>query len=84
MNRRQQDAEILGEIFEYCLELVNASKAQASYSILPVNVGDRFDSDVHIEAPGSRAQGTVAAVYLPGYRNDYSGKIIRKSIVQVS
>ena len=84
MNSRQHDAEILWEVFEYSLELVNSSRAQVSYSILPVNVGDRFDSDVHSEAPGSRAQGKVAQVYLPGFRNDYNRRIIRKSIVQVS
>ena len=84
MNSRQHDAEILWAVFEYCLELVNASKAQASYSILPVNIGDRFDSDLHTEAPGSRAQGKVARVYLPGFRNDYNRRIIKKSIVQVS
>lgn len=84
MNSRQNDAEILWEVFEYSLELVNSSRAQVSYSILPVNVGDRFDSDLHTEAPGSRAQGKVARVYLPGFRNDYNRRIIKKSIVQVS
>ena len=84
MNSRQHDAEILWAVFEYCLELVNSSRAQVSYSILPVNVGDRFDSDLHTEAPGSRAQGKVARVYLPGFRNDYNRRIIKKSIVQVS
>ena len=81
---KNQDAEILGEVFMYCLELVNASKVQASYSILPVRVGDRFDSDIHVEAPGSRAQGKISAVYLPGYRNNYNQRIIKKSIVKVS
>ena len=84
MNSRQHDAEILREVFEYSLELVNSSRAQVSYSILSVNVGDRFDSDVHSEAPGSRAQGKIAQVYLPGFRNDYNRRIIRKSIVQVN
>lgn len=84
MSGRNQDAEILREIFEYCLELVNASKKQASYSLLPVRVGDRFDSDFHSEAPGSRAQGKISAVWLPGYRNDYNGRVFRKSVVQVS
>ena len=84
MNSRQHDAEILWDVFEYSLELVNSSRAQVSYSILPVNVGDRFDSDVHTEAPGSRAQGKIAQVYLPGFKNDYNRRIIRKSIVQVS
>lgn len=84
MNSRQHDAEILWEVFEYSLELVNSSRAQVSYSILPVNIGDRFDSDLHTEAPGSRAQGKVARVYLPGFRNDYNRRIIKKSIVQVS
>lgn len=84
MNSHQHDAEILWEVFEYSLELVNSSRAQVSYSVLPVNIGDRFDSDLHSEAPGSRAQGKVAQVYLPGFRNDYNRRIIRKSIVQVS
>lgn len=84
MSNRQQDADILSEVFEYCFELVNSSKTQAGYSILPVKVGDRFDSDLHSEGPNSRAQGKVAAIYLPGYRNDYNGRVIRKSIVQVS
>lgn len=84
MNNRPQDAEILSEVFEYCLELVNAAKAQAGYSILPVNVGDRFDSDLHSEGPNSRAQGKISNVYLPGYKNDYNGRVIKKSIVQVS
>lgn len=84
MNGRQQDADILWEVFEYCLEIVNASKAQAGYSVLPVNVGDRFDSEFHSESPGSRAQGKISNVCLPGYRNDYNGRIIRKSVVQVS
>ncbi len=84
MNSRQHDAEILWEVFEYSLELVNSSRAQVSYSILPVSDGDRFDSDLHTEAPGSRAQGKVARVYLPGFRNDYNRRIIKKSIVQVS
>lgn len=84
MNSRPHDAEILWEVFEYSLELVNSSRGQVSYSILPVSDGDRFDSDLHSEAPGSRAQGKVAQVYLPGFRNDYNRRIIRKSIVQVS
>ena len=84
MSGKQQDAEILWEIFEYCLELVNSSKAQPGYSILPVKEGDRFDFELHSEGSNSRAQGRVSNIYLRGYRNDYNGKIIRKSIVQVS
>lgn len=84
MNSRQHDAEILWQVFEYSLELVNSSRAQVSYSILPVSEGDRFDSELHSEAPGSRAQGKVAQVHLPGFRNDYNRRIIRKSIVQVN
>ena len=84
MGGRQEDAEILWEVFEYCIELVNAANEHTSYSILPVKVGDRFDSDVHSEAPGSRAQGRIANIFLPGYQNDYNGRVARKSIVQVS
>ncbi len=83
MGGKNQDAKILCEVFMYCLGLVNASKVQASYSILPVKVGDPFDSDIHVEAPGSRAQGKISEVYLPGYRNNYNQRIIKKSIVKV-
>ena len=80
---QQDDAEILWDIFEYCLELVNASRTQAKYEILSVKVGDSFDSDCHTEGPNSRAQGIVREVYLQGYRNTYGDRIMKKSIVQV-
>ena len=80
---QQDDAEILWDIFEYCLELVNASRTQAKYEILSVKVGDSFDSDCHTEGPNSKAQGIVRGVYLQGYRNTYSDRIMKKSIVQV-
>ena len=84
MNGRKEDAVILWEIFEYAIELVNSTKIEARYEILLVNEGDRFDSDIHRGAPGSLAQGNVCIVYLPGYKNTYGNKIIRKSIVQVA
>ena len=80
---QQDDAEILWDIFEYCLELVNASRTQAKYEILSVKVGDSFDSDCHTEGPNSKAQGIVREVYLQGYRNTYGDRIMKKSIVQV-
>lgn len=83
MRGQQNDAEILWDIFEYCLELVNASKTQAKYEILAVEEGDSFDPDCHTEGPDSKAQGTVRAIYLRGYRNTYGDKILKKSIVQV-
>ena len=78
------DAQILWQIFQYAVELVNSAKAQASYEILPVQAGDRFDSDFHVEGPNSRAQGSIAQIYLPGFKNTYNNRIIRKSLVRVS
>lgn len=83
MYDQQKDAKILWDIFKYCIKLVNSSKTQAKYEVLPVNEGDRFDLDIHTEGPKSLAQGNVVNVYLPGYKNTYNGKIIKKSIVQV-
>ena len=83
LNGQRQDAEILWQVFEYCLELVNSSRAQAGFSVLPVKVGDRFDADIHSEGLNSRAQGKISVVCLPGFRNDYNGRVVRKSIVQV-
>lgn len=84
MYRRREDAEILWDVFEYCVELVNASKPQKIYSILSVKAGDQFDADEHLGDPTGRAQGKISKVYLKGYKNIYNGEIIRKSIVQVS
>lgn len=83
LRRQQDDVKILWDIFKYCLELVNASRTQAKYEILSVKVGDSFDSDCHSEGPNSKAQGIVRKVYLQGYRNTYSDRIMKKSIVQV-
>ena len=83
MSGNEKDAQILWDIFEYCIELVNSSKTQATYEILPVTEGDKFDLEIHTEGPNSSAQGKVINIYLPGYRNTYNNKIIRKSIVQV-
>ena len=83
LRRQKDDAAILWDIFEYCLELVNASRTQAKYEILSVKVGDSFDSDCHSEGPNSKAQGIVRKVYLQGYHNTYSDRIMKKSIVQV-
>ncbi len=80
---KENDAEKLWDIFEYSLRLVNASKLQARYEVLPIQEGDRFDSDLHSEGPDSKAQGRIVDVYLRGFRNSYNGKVIRKSIVQV-
>lgn len=79
----EKDSQILWDIFEYCIELVNSSKTQAKYEIMPVTEGDKYDCDIHMEGPNSLAQGKVINVYLPGYKNTYNNKILRKSIVQV-
>lgn len=78
------DAKILWQIFEFCIELVNSSRAQASYQILPVQAGDRFDPDFQLEGPNSRSQGYISAVLIRGFQNNYNCRVIRKSIVQVS
>ena len=83
LNGQTHDSETLWKIFQYCLELVNASRVQASYSILTVVIGDRFDLDFHSEGPNSLAQGKIVRIYLPGFWNSYNRKIIRKSLVQV-
>jgi|GEM_PF-2506147 len=79
----EDDAAILWNIFEYCLQLVNASKTQTIYEIAKVTQGDAFDVDVHTPAGNSRAQGRVQEIYLQGYINVYSHKMERKSIVNI-
>lgn len=74
---------VLWNLFEYSVALVNAGKSQDIYAIDDVHEGDVFDVDEHTLVDGSRAQGSITEVVLPGYRNTYSGRIERKSLVRI-
>ena len=76
-------AYLLWEIFAYFVKLVNAGKTEMVYQIDDVREGDDYDRELHNLTAGSKVQGKVRQVHLPGFSNIYSGRNIRKSIVYV-
>ena len=74
--------ETLWDIFVYSIELVNASQAQPLYEIMDTKVGEQYDTSVHTASDDSAAQGSVVEVLLRGYKNTFTNKIIKKSIVK--
>lgn len=76
-------AYLLWEIFAYFVKLVNAGKTETVYQIDDVREGDDYDRELHNLTAGSKVQGKVRQVHLPGFSNIYSGRNIRKSIVYV-
>lgn len=81
--RDESSANILWDIFQYSLGLVNQSRPDDVFAIENVAVGDRYDIERHALTGGSRVQGTVRVVHLPGYRNVRTGDIVCKSLVEI-
>ena len=81
--RDESSANILWDIFQYSLGLVNQSRADDVFAIENVAVGDRYDIERHALTSGSRVQGTVRVVHLPGYRNVRTGDVVCKSLVEI-
>lgn len=81
--RDESSANILWGIFQYSLGLVNQSRPDDVFAIENVAVGDRYDIERHALTGGSRVQGTVRVVHLPGYRNVRTGNVVCKSLVEI-
>ncbi|MCI6749462.1 MAG: hypothetical protein MR586_01660 [Megasphaera elsdenii] len=81
--RDESSANILWDIFQYSLGLVNQSRPDDIFAIENVAVGDRYDIERHALTGGSRVQGTVRVVHLPGYRNVRTGAVVCKSLVEI-
>lgn len=81
--RDESSANILWDIFQYSLGLVNQSRPDDVFVLEDVAVGDRYDIERHALTGGSRVQGTVRVVHLPGYRNVRTGDVICKSLVEI-
>lgn len=81
--RDESSANILWDIFQYSLGLVNQSRPDDVFALEDVAVGDRYDIERHALTGGSRVQGTVRVVHLPGYRNVRTGDVICKSLVEI-
>ena len=76
-----KDLQFLQDLFEYRLELFNASKAAPVYEMLKVQVGDPYKQREQVVDSSGSSQGVVREVCLQGYRNRIVDKIIRQTIV---
>ena len=78
------DAEIIWNVFAYCVRLVNAAQGDKIIEILDTQIGERYDTDKHSTSmTNSSTQGVVREIILAGYKNNNSRKIVRKSNVRV-
>ena len=82
-NGSQEEWDELFGCLEYTIFMFNRYKGEEFFSFAKVAKGDRFDIDVHQSTPGSKAQGEIIDVYLPGVMNNYTGKLVRKSVVSL-
>ena len=76
-----KDLQFLQDLFEYRLELFNASKSAPVYEMLKVQVGDPYMQREQVVDSSGSSQGVVREVCLQGYRNRIVDKIIRQTIV---
>jgi len=78
------DAEILWEVFAYCVRLVNAAQGDNTIEILDTQIGEGYEPNKHsTNMTNSSTQGVVREIILTGYRNNISNKIVKKSNVRV-
>jgi len=76
-------ADALGDLVACSLCLVNASHAVPLFAEQDIRLGERFQPNDMQKTPESRQQGTVRAVLLPGYQYLETGKLVKKSLVEV-
>lgn len=77
------DANVLFRAFKYFLVMVNNTCDQDIYALLSVDIGESFDNDYHIPFKGSRSQGVVAQIIIPGYYNVLTNQLLQKAVVFV-
>jgi len=73
----------LARLVEQSLKLVNASRPTPLFVVQDIRLGERFQPNDMQKTPESRQQGTVRAVLLPGYQYLETGKLVKKSLVEV-
>ncbi len=83
IENENMDVENLKLIFNYFFEKYNEIHDGCMYDRLNVNINDEFDTNIHTRSSDSKASGEVKEVLLEGYKNSYTNKVERKSIVRL-
>lgn len=79
----EDEADFLLNLFSYALDLVNSTKSAPLYDLLTVEPGDDYRTSLHSTTINSPAQGIVQEVLLPGFKNVYTGQVIKRSLVRL-
>lgn len=77
----EAELKTLNDLFFYFLSIFN--DVQELYAPIKTAIGDAFDEDIHARGEGSKISGQIHEVYLEGYRNVKTGKVVKKSIVRI-
>lgn len=75
--------ENLKFIFDYFFNQYNKIYEEEIYCRLNVNLEDIFDTEIHTRSSNSKASGNIKEVLLKGYKNKYTNKVERKSVVRL-
>ncbi|MCW2279142.1 hypothetical protein [Heliophilum fasciatum] len=77
------DVGKLIELLTFFLKLYNSLFDQPPFAWQTVRSGDEFDAAKHIRTADSKVSGRITQVYLPGYINANTEKLIKKSVVRM-
>lgn len=83
LSEKMDELTELNQILQYFIQQYNNISQNPTLAIRKVNIGDEFDTSVHIKSADSKSSGKVTAIYLLGYENTINQKIINKTIVRV-
>lgn len=82
VEKEYEDAELLGEIFEFLLKAYNAQYRRSKYDLIKPAIGDKFDSDIH-SIIGIQTDGFVRMIHLSGIINVENTKVVQKALIEV-
>lgn len=83
VNGNLENIEELRKIFKFFLKSHNKIYDTDIYMLQEVSLGDTFDEDSHMRGFNSKISGKINEIYLQGYINLNTRKIVKKTIVKV-
>ena len=78
-----EDINKVNNIFTYFFDRYNELYNEKIYSRMETSIGDEFDNDLHVRLWDSSVSGKISNVILEGYINNNTGRIEKKSLVEV-
>lgn len=76
------DIDKVLDLLEFLFEVYNKQYSKTMYEFMDVNVGDKFDSDLH-NIIGINTDGIVSKVWLKGIYDVKNKKVLCKTLIEV-